>query len=198
VSESGERLLAGRGWRDATAALCRRLPADAQHWLFDRCSLTARLQRACAADGGRFAVRVLSQRWQRPLPDERRILGLREHEYALIRQVYLVCAGERWVYARTIVPLASLRGRGRRLANLGSRPLGAMLFADRGVRRGRMQVARLTPGDYVFAQAVDGLMVIPDRIWGRRSLFHYAGRPLLVNEIFLPAVGRCQSGRHAA
>lgn len=196
MPEPGERHLAGRGWRDATAALRRRLPRAAQDWLYDRCSLTLRLQRACAS--GHFAVSVLSQRRQRPLPDERRMLGMREHEYALVRQVYLLCAGQRWVYARTIVPLTSLNGRGRRLANLGSRPLGAMLFADRGVRRGRMQVAHLAPGDDVFDQAVAGLATIPSRVWGRRSLFHYAGRPLLVNEIFLPGVGRRQPGRHAA
>jgi chorismate--pyruvate lyase len=73
-----------------------------------------------------------------------------------------------------------------------------MLFADRAVRRGRMQVAHLTPGDVVFDQAVAGLAAVPGRVWGRRSLFHYAGGPLLVNEIFLPGVGRCQPGRHAA
>jgi len=132
------------------------------------------------------------------LADERRLLGMREYEYALIRQVYLLCDEQRWVYARTVVPLRSLNGRGRRLASLGNRPLGAMLFADRGVRRGRMQVARLSSGDHVFDQAVSGLSVVPESIWGRRSLFHYAGRPLLVNEIFLPNVGRHQSDRHAA
>lgn len=198
MSESSKFTLAGRGWREATATLRRRLPPRAQDWLYDRCSLTSRLQRACAAGDGCFTVRVLSQRRGRPLADERRLLGMREHEYALIRQVYLLCDQQRWVYARTIVPLRSLSGRGRRLAKLGNRPLGAMLFADRSVRRGRMQVARLSPGDHVFDQAVSGLAPVPECIWGRRSLFHYAGRPLLVNEIFLPDVGRCLSGRHAA
>ena len=27
-----------------------------------------------------------------------------------------------------------------------------------------------------------------DDLWGRRTLFRYAGKPLLVNEIFLPAI----------
>jgi len=188
--------LTGRGWREATETLRRRLPPRAQDWLYDRCSLTSRLQRACGS--GSFAVSVLSQQRRRPLADERRLLGMREYEYALIRQVYLQCDGQRWVYARTVVPLRSLRGRGRRLASLGNRPLGAMLFADRSVRRGRMQVARLSAGDRVFDRAVAGLAVIPEHIWGRRSLFHYAGRPLLVNEIFLPGVGRRQPDRHAA
>jgi chorismate--pyruvate lyase len=61
-----------------------------------------------------------------------------------------------------------------------------------------MQVACLTPGSRVFDQAVKGFSENPDHIWGRRSVFHFAGQPLLVNEIFLPGIGQCQSGRHAA
>ena len=163
-------------------------------WLFDPCSLTQRLQQACADSGrGGFAVRVLSQCRMRPHRDERRLLGMPEHQLALVRQVHLTCAGQPWVFARTVIPVRSLSGRGRRLACLGNRPLGAMLFADRSVQRGRLQVARLTPGNAVFTSAVSGLVNIPDEIWGRRSVFHYAGRPLLVNEIFLPGVGHCHS-----
>ena len=181
-------------WLDAGAVRQWMLPAPVRGWLFDPCSLTLRLQQACCEAGtGGFAVRVLSQRRVRPLRSERILLGMREHEIALVRQVQLMCASQPWVFARTVVPVRSLVGRGRRLACLGNRPLGAMLFADRGVRRGRLQVARLRAGDVVFERAVDGLETIPEEIWGRRSVFHYAGRPLLVNEIFLPDVGHCQS-----
>ena len=172
----------------------RDLSASIRAWLFDTCSLTQRLQQACAASGrGGFAVKVLSQRRMRPYHDERLLLGMPEHQMALVRQVQLTCAGQPWVFARTVIPVRSLSGRGRRLARLGNRPLGAMLFADRTVRRGRLQVARLTPGNAVFTSAVSGLTQLPDEIWGRRSVFHYDGRPLLVNEIFLPDVGRCHA-----
>ena len=173
--------------------LRRHLPAAMRGWIFDRCSLTSRLQQACfALDGeSRFSVRVLSQSRERPLPSERLLLGMRQSDYALVRQVQLQCGDQVWVFARTVVPLRSLRGRAKRLANLGSRPLGAMLFADKSVRRGRMQVARLLPGDTVFNHAIGRMQNVPAEVWGRRSLFHYAGQPLLVNEIFLPGVGRC-------
>ena len=184
----------GGCWQDADNVRRWRLSESVRGWLFDTCSLTQRLQQACADSGrGGFAVRVLSQRRMRPYRDERRLLGMPEHQMALVRQVLLTCAGQPWVFARTVIPVRSLSGRGRRLARLGNRPLGAMLFADRTVRRGRLQVARLTPGNAVFASAVSGLTRLPDEIWGRRSVFHYAGRPLLVNEIFLPDVGRCHA-----
>jgi len=184
----------GGRWVDADEVRRRDLSASIGAWLLDTCSLTQRLQQACAESGrGGFAVKVLSQRRMRPYRDERRLLGMPEHQMALVRQVQLTCAGQPWVFARTVIPVRSLSGRGKRLARLGNRPLGAMLFADRSVRRGRLQVARLTPGNVVFASAVSGLTRVPDEIWGRRSVFHYAGRPLLVNEIFLPEVGRCHA-----
>jgi len=179
-------------WQDADAVLRRALPHAMRGWLYDPCSLTQRLQQACAENGaGGFAVRVQSQRRQRPLRSERRLLGMQDHEFALVRQVQLMCAGEPWVFARTVVPLRSLRGRGRRLACLGNRPLGAMLFADKSIRRGRLQVAHVMAGDAIFENAIDGLKVLPEAIWGRRSVFHFAGRPLLVNEFFLPGVACC-------
>jgi len=30
----------------------------------------------------------------------------------------------------------------------------------------------------------------PAELWARRTVYHYAGRPLLVNEIFLPVLMR--------
>jgi chorismate--pyruvate lyase len=193
-----DRLPPSGRWQDANTVQRRVLPPAIRDWLFDPCSLTLRLQQACSEIGtGSFAVQVLSQQRQRPLRSERQLLGMPEHEFALVRQVRLTCAGQPWVFARTVVPLRSFSVRGRRLASLGNRPLGAMLFADKSVRRGRMQLARLVDGDVVFDVATDGLVKIPDEIWGRRSVFHYAGRPLLVNEIFLPNVGRCRSRNHA-
>ncbi len=178
-------------WMDATAVLRRNLPFQLQDQLFDRCSLTTRLQHACdlCSNGGGFNVRVLSQVRGRPLHSERQLLGMRRHHYALIRQVLLRCGDCPWVFARTVIPLRTLTGRARRLDNLGSRPLGAMLFADKRVGRGRMQVARLQAGDTIYAAVAAELSAAPDAIWGRRSLFHYAGKPLLVNEIFLPDMG---------
>jgi len=193
----GSLCVAGR-WQDAGAKLQRSLPMVMGDWLFDSGSLTSRLQQACSSsEAGGFAVRVLSQHRCRPLRDERQLLAMPEHEFALVRQVQLLCEGQPWVFARTVVPLRSLTGRGRRLACLGNRPLGAMLFADKSVRRNRLQVARLVAGGDIFESAINGLPSIPDEIWGRRSLFYFAGRPLLVNEVFLPDVGHCRSRRAA-
>ncbi|UCB55319.1 MAG: chorismate lyase [Thiotrichales bacterium] len=159
----------------------KHVPADVQSWLFDPASLTARLKQKCRAD---FRVEVLSQRIQRPRLDELRVLGMETGSYALVRQVRLCCGSACWVYARTVIPFSTLKGKQRKYANLGTRPLGAMLFADRTMERDEVMVTSLTG-----KQLPDGLgLAEQDSVWGRRSVFRVGGRALLVSEYFLPAL----------
>jgi chorismate--pyruvate lyase len=163
-----------------------RVPEMIRPWLHDRGSLTARLKMACTS--GDFRVQVLAQGWGRPLYSERALLGMRRGEIALVREVALLCGGERWVFARTLIPASTLRGPARRLVHLGERPLGEVLFSDPHMQRGETEVARLLPRHPLFASAVGGLARPPEKIWGRRTLYYLSRRPLLVNEIFLPAI----------
>jgi chorismate lyase len=43
-------------------------------------------------------------------------MSLRLPLRALIREVHLLCDDRPWVFARTIIPISTLRGRERRLA----------------------------------------------------------------------------------
>lgn len=172
-------------WRLLDARLRRRVPADQLPWLVDAASLTQRLRELCPH---RFNVRLLAQRWQRPLRNERRALGMRDHEFGLVREVHLACGEIPLVFARTVIPAGTLRGDLRRYAHLGNRPLGALLFADRRVRRGGIEVAEIPPGHALYRALTGGRGAGAAAIWGRRSVFTLAGRPLLVGEIFLPAL----------
>jgi chorismate--pyruvate lyase len=170
-------------WRPHRRYLHADIPTDLVHWLLDPASLTLRLQQLC---GSRFHVRVISQGWGRPRLDEAQALDMAGRERAIIRQVQLMCADHAWIYARTVIPATSLRGKLQRLAHLGTRPLGAMLFADPGMQRGGVELARILPGQELFADAMQGADDGTRTIWGRRSVFRITGRPLLVSEIFLP------------
>jgi chorismate--pyruvate lyase len=170
-------------WRSHRRYLHADIPTDLVHWLLDPASLTLRLQQLC---GSRFHVRVISQGWGRPRRDEARALDMTGRERTIIRQVQLMCADHAWIYARTVIPATSLRGRLRRLAHLGTRPLGAMLFADPGMQRGEVELARILPGQELFTDATQAADDGTAAIWGRRSVFRITGRPLLVSEIFLP------------
>lgn len=170
-------------WHFRSRRLWRDLPPGMADWLLDSGSLTQRLRRAC---GGRFRVCVLRQGWSRPDRDEARVLGLRLDAWAWVREVHLLCDERPWVFARTLIPARTLRGRGRRLTRLGTRPLGQALFADPGVRRGPVEIARIVAGQRLCRQAFAGRGKALDAIWGRRSVFWIEECPLLVCEIFLP------------
>jgi chorismate--pyruvate lyase len=170
-------------WQSRRCYRHTEIPANLAVWLLDPASLTRRLQGLCT---GEFRVRVLSQVRGTPYRDEARLLGMRSGALAIIRQVQLLCNEQAWVYARTVIPESSLAGRLRRLDRLGAIPLGAMLFADRGMRRGMVELARIRPGEKLYAEAVRGTGQASGEIWGRRSIFRLAYKPLLVSELFLP------------
>lgn len=172
-------------WHPADNLLRATLPKRLLTWLYDSASLTLRLQQA---SGATLQVQVLSQRWQRPLLNERLTLGMGHHEYGMVRQTHLICQGEPWVYARSVIPMRTLSGTGRQLLRLGSRPLGAFLFANREVTRGPMEIACVHSDEMIYDEITAGLGFEQEMVWGRRSIFRFGQKPLLVSEFFLPSI----------
>jgi len=174
-------------WKSHRCFSRSRMPAGLSDWLLDRASLTLRLQQLCPGQAPRgFRVKVLSQLRGIPRLDEAQVLAMQPRELAVIRQVLLMCGRQPWIYARTVIPVSSLRGKLQRLTRLGTRPLGGVLFADPGMRRGRTELAEILPGQALFAAATAHAQHRPAVVWGRRSVFRLSGKPLLVSEIFLP------------
>jgi len=83
-----------------------------------------------------------------------------------------------------VIPFSTLKGKRRIYANLGARPLGAMLFADRTMARDEVMVTSLSERELPDALNVPS----ESTVWGRRSIFNVGGKPLLVSEYFLPAL----------
>ena len=181
----GQRTLLEPVWVDFNSHRRSGIPELVYPWLKDTGSLTKRLIDFCQ---GRFSVRLLHQGWNQPLISEARLLGTRRAETAMIREVELLCETQPLVFARTLMPATSMAGGARRLAQLGNKPLGAVLFADPATLRTRIQIACIGPRYPLYAAATGHLDHKPDELWGRRTLFLYAGKPILVNEIFLPGV----------
>jgi chorismate lyase len=164
------------------------IPPELRRWLLDPSSLSRRMERCCPMG---FRVRPLRQCWTHPLLDERRLLGIDQHQVALVREVHLLCGEQPWVFARTVIPRETLTGRHKRLARLGTRPLGALLFSDKRLQRGQVEIARAVPGRVPFGEAFGLLGTCQGELWARRSMFSLGERPLLVSELFLPVIARC-------
>jgi chorismate lyase len=169
-------------WKHRKQCLHVRPDSAVTDWIFDPASLTARLIAACK---GQFRVEVLSLQCGLPRRDEARALKMSSRQLAQIRQVLLYCNDVPWVYARTIMPVSSLQGALRGLTRLGNKPLGAVLFANRTMRRSVIEVTRLTAQHPCYAALLNPGN---ETVWGRRSVFHLHDRPLLVSEFFLPAM----------
>ncbi len=188
VVRTREKSILEPNWGEWRLQRVATVPENVADWLRDEGSLTRRVIQACGA--GQFRVHLLHQAWGSPLYSESKVLRLRRGEVTLIREVELLCDGHPWVFARTLIPATSLRGSARRLTQLGEKPLGAVLFADSSVQRGITQIARLQPRHPLFASATANLERQPQTLWGRRTLFYISGRPILVNEIFLPELAQ--------
>ena len=159
-------------------------PTCLRPWLTDPASLTARIVARCQ----RFELRVLRETRALPCGDERTLIHLPAGRHAWVREVLLCADGVPVVFAHSVLAPRDLTRAWHMARAIGSRPLGAALFADPGIRRGLLTSARITPAHPLHRLAVAALGQMLPVLWGRRSLFFRRGRPLLVTEIFLPAV----------
>ncbi len=145
-------------------------PKNILSWLADEGSLT---QRLIEFSHNHFKVQLLKQQQEAIIANEASALKQEDKLQATVREVLLYCHEKAVVFARTVIPLNTLTGKQQELARLDNKPLGAYLFAQKDMVR--------DPIEYTQIQLDDNTI-----IWGRRSVFYLAGKPLLVTEIFLP------------
>jgi chorismate--pyruvate lyase len=157
-------------WRSYKRPMCHTIPRHWQAWLQDKGSLT---QRLIQASDGHFSVRVVSNRWGIPSQSEAEALMIKPRQKAIIREVELLCHNQVWVCARSIIPHSTLRGRLRQFKNIGTQPLGALLFKHPNMIRGALEVTSL--------QQVNS----HQQHWARRSVFYLDGKGILVTEVFM-------------
>ncbi len=145
-----------------------RLPAGLQDWIYESGSLTSRLKQAFHGD---VRVEVQSQHHGFPYADEADVMGIRQGEMVMVRQVILLGAEQPMIFARSVTPIRAYNGAWRRLKILGTRPLGDLLFTLPDLQRTVMEISQLPE---------------MESIWARRSLYMRHHQPLLVMEAFMP------------
>ena len=155
-------------------------PAEAA-WLAEPGLLTERLRACC---DGRQGLAVVSER-EAPLATAEAALLQAPRNAAFVREIELTCDGRAWVFAQSLIPLATLARHGW-LSTLGDTALGERLAALPGLERGPLEFARLTPGVTLFHRALRQSADPPAELWARRSCFAIHSDRLLVQEVFLP------------
>ncbi|MCA1978244.1 MAG: chorismate lyase [Thiobacillus sp.] len=160
------------------------IPRPLRRWLSDRGSLTQRLKSRCAT----FRVMPCATGHGRPNPDETTLLRLPAGMRAYLREVLLTCGETPLVFAHSVLPLAGLNGGWNGITRLGSRSLGEALFRNPRITRRSLAYRQVRPGHPLHRALASRLPAVPRRLWARRSVFCLNGHPLLVTEVFLPAV----------
>jgi chorismate--pyruvate lyase len=162
------------------------LPQNLQSWVYETGSLTQRLRNFY---GSGVAVKILFQQWQKPFLSESQRLQLPDYHYSLVREVLLHVDNKPLIVARTILPQATITTAQRKLSNLGTRPLGEVIFSYPNLARLETDVCCIQPQTWSFA--LQQHVEIKSKICGRRTVYAIDQQPLLVSEFFMPAALCC-------
>ncbi|SET21091.1 chorismate--pyruvate lyase family protein [Thalassotalea agarivorans] len=157
------------------------LSAKLLDWLSDSGSLTSRLKSL----SDQFEVVVLGQQIQ-PCSEHEATEDIKADEQILVREVLLKCDDKPVVFARSLIPMSSLTGDQKALANVGNQSLGQLLFNDPALERTAFTVAEFSQSGPIISLCEHLGLQVSYPLYGRRSIFKLAGKPLSVAEIFLP------------
>ena len=174
-------------------------PPELVSWLAEPGLLTARVRALC---GERMRFRMLGPLRDATLPVELQSrLGVSDRR-CLLRDIEFRCNDDRIVYAQTVLPDSTLC-RYPWLRELGDSPIGETLRrAGQPLEREPLEYAALPAGSDLALAALGtrsadpGADSDPDRgaLWARRAVYRLGGEPILVQEVFLPALLRVQPG----
>ena len=162
----------------------RHLSARLAPYITEQGSLTAKLR----ATGAVFAVRPIQQKYAPCFRDNCYVLDLSGQDLVWQRDVILQLNAQPVVYAHTCIARPSLRGSWRQITQLGRKPLGELLFSTPAIMRSPLQYAQLDKRHPLYQRILAAGVQVSKQVWARRSCFIWQGKPLLVTEVFLPAL----------
>jgi chorismate--pyruvate lyase len=172
-------------------------PAALLSWLAEPGLLTARVRELC---GVSMQFRMLGPLRTAPLPESLQVRLAVADADCLLREIEFRHDAERIIFAQTIIPATTV-AMFPWLRELGEAPLGeALREADLPLERDPLEYRSL-PSDHPLARAAvvrspphefseaPGAAI---QLWARRAVYRLAGHPILVQEVFLPALLRMQ------
>lgn len=174
-------------WNRVGSGEIHRAPRQWQAWLSDTGSLTQKIENAI---GKKLEVQVLRDCPQTLNSDESRYFHFKMRR-CRVREVLLCANNIPVVMAHSVIPSFSSSGSNQEVLRLGTRPLGAVLFAKtrkHSKAKPPREIARLDKKSLLWKRCAKHLSGISSPLWARRTLYRLKGHPILVNEIFLPAL----------
>ena len=162
-----------------------RAPAELHAWLAEPGLLTARVRRAC---GAATRLNLLRLEPATLAASAARRMGVPD-DGCLVREIEFSCGDARWIFAQSLFPDSTVRQHPW-LAGLGDSALGVSLLGRHDVSREPLEYRGLT-WDHELAVAAGARRGEAGLLWARRAVYQISGAPILVQEVFLPELGRC-------
>jgi chorismate--pyruvate lyase len=182
---ANDHAAAGDAWMRLDECLDR-APASLHPWLAEPGLLTARVRRACGS-ATQFRLLRLDRASLQPMLASRMDV---QDKGCLLREIEFACGAARWIFAQSVFPDSTLAAHPW-LADLGNAALGESLLGRHDVSREPLEYRELAATD-ALAAAAGGL---GGCTWARRAVYQLSGAPILVQEVFLPAL--IDNGRDA-
>jgi chorismate--pyruvate lyase len=148
-------------------------------WLVDPSSMTQKLMLNCVT----VAIDLIRQEWSLLSCNETKRLGFNEYGPTMVREVRIMCDAQVWMCAGTFISRKNLQGVGGTFKNLGTRPLGELLF-KKSWQRTQLDLAPIKCGQYKFEFLSTSFSHHVPFLWGRRSYFKKDNNELMLIEVF--------------
>lgn len=160
------------------------IAGNVRSYMIGKGLLTHRLKEVC---GRAFTLRLVDLSSGLLNPQQRAMLN--NDSAGLIREAKMYCRETVWVYEQSIIPDSTLTAHSW-LAELGDAALGETLAGVSGVERSPYEYAWLAVDHPLTARALGDADIKPAGLWARRYRYTLHGAPLLVQELFFPAIGQ--------
>ena len=172
----------------ALAGIAQQAPAALLNWLAEPGLLTARVREYF---GEEMRFRMLGPLRPAPLAEAIQTRLAVHDDSCLLREIEFCRGAVRIIFAQTILPASTVNSFPW-LRDLGEAPLGeALRSSDELLTRDPLEYRALdrTHGLARAARATGagaGSALADGLLWARRAVYRLAGRPILVQEVFLP------------
>lgn len=169
-------------WESSVAALQKQPSSSIRNWLTKPTILSQALKEHCQ----HLTVDVLSQQFSEVELSEK---ALQVAGTPFVRRIFLRGDDVPWTYGRVVIAANTYQTYFPQFAHLGSQPLGeTLLYNNPDVTRGSFEYAVLMTDATLYQEIQASLPLSVSALWGRRSYFYLKQLPLLVTEVFLPAI----------
>lgn len=169
-------------WLKINDELVKELPFETAEWLLEYGSLTERLE----TKFGNICVDIIEEGNSSLSDYDKQFFNLKKIE-TFVRKVILSTQDNSLIFAKTIVS-----GKSQAIEQLGSKPLGKILFSNKLLQRKRFRVRKIDKKDPLITTNNIPLEKTDLKyLWARQSLWVSKNEDmeLLLYEVFLPDLG---------